>query len=576
MRRALLLTLLAAPAFGFESVCYDSANHYCSPAAGPNTARNRRVGNLDEHRQLFVTTLQKAGLPSSLSAPQTLDVYTSSSTVTIGSAVVPTLQPAPFEEATRVATRTFTAPELAQLPDFSYALWDWASGHEICPEMDVIDPVLCHDFASHMGPVNSNHFAPQTQQFYARYHQRALDRAAECKTMATALAPSGGRFDDDLKACEVEALSLEAVGQHFLQDAWSMGHMWQRWGSPNLSEFPGATIDEKRDRAVLTALVSGFIHGARGVLQALPNWTTYDVNDAMCAPWPEVRFVGDDGTISRGVGDDYLGELTPIQSQRLFDCATSGVLEVYQATGKVSGPASPEAGLETVDPTGPGCFGQRATNEAIVRGMEIDLKVLGLQNSIALDARFASWMLPQVARASGKVPVDNHTKNEFRLSLMRVTTLARVAAKDDPNGTTLANGGLGDFMGVLPNGQYANPGGYEDPSLPWGSVSNANGLTLARAFHRAHASDWCAALGQPQLDALKAHAADVSLDTQGKAAACAICTELASRQLRVGTSASQYDSSKEPLCGYLDPSGTFLYLSGTGTPTELAAQWCCP
>ena len=42
-------------------------------------------------------------------------------------------------------------------------------------------------------------------------------------------------------------------------------------------------------------------------------------------------------------------------------------------------------------------------------------------------------------------------KNEFRLSLMRVTTLARVTAKDDPDGTSLAQGGLGPHeLAVLP------------------------------------------------------------------------------------------------------------------------------
>lgn len=574
MKPALLLTLLAAPAFAFESVCYDSAGQPCNPAAGPNTARNRWVGNLDEHRQLFVTTAQKAGLPASLTATHLLDIYTSSATITVGSVVLPTLQPVPFELATRSVSRPFSPPELAELPDFSYSLWDWASGHETCPEADVADAVLCHDFASHMGPVNSNHFAPQSQQFYARYHQRALDRAAECKAMTVALAPAGGRFDEHLEACEAEALSIEAVGQHFLQDAWSTGHMWQRWGAPNLEEFPGATPTDKRDHAVLTALVSGFIHGARGVLQQLPNWTSYDVNDALCAPWPTVRFVASDGTISRGAGDDYLAELTPIQSQRLYDCATSGVLAVYQATGMVSGPASPAAGLTSVDPTGAGCFAQRATNEALVKGMEIDLKIAGVQTSIPLDARFSSWMVPQVARASGKVPVENHTKNDFRLSLMRVTTLARVAAKDDPAGTTLAEGGLGDFMGVQPNGAYANAARYEDPPLPWRSGTSA--LTLARAFHRAHAGDWCQTIDQNELDALKAHAADPTLDATAKTAACGICAELAVRHLRVGTSSTLYDSGQEPLCGYLNPAGAFLYRNGPGTPAQLAAGWCCP
>ncbi len=29
-------------------------------------------------------------------------------------------------------------------------------------------------------------------------------------------------------ACETEAKVLEAIGQHYLQDAWSMGHLWER------------------------------------------------------------------------------------------------------------------------------------------------------------------------------------------------------------------------------------------------------------------------------------------------------------------------------------------------------------
>jgi hypothetical protein len=31
-----------------------------------------------------------------------------------------------------------------------------------------------------------------------------------------------------LMACETEAKVLEAIGQHYLQDAWSMGHLWER------------------------------------------------------------------------------------------------------------------------------------------------------------------------------------------------------------------------------------------------------------------------------------------------------------------------------------------------------------
>lgn len=572
-RLLVLFSLAPLSALAWDSVCFEPNGRACSPSAGPQTARHRWIGPSDEHRQLFEQTREQAGLPASVSMPTTLTLFTSSSSVAIGGTMTPTLQPSAFEQATRERTRTFTIAELAQLPDFSYALWDWASGHETCPLNDGTDATLCHDFASHMGPVNSNHFVPQSQRAYTRAHALAVARATECKAMSDALGP---RFPEVQRACEVEALSLEAMGQHFLQDAWSMGHMWQRWGSSNLDEFPGATTEEKRDRAVLTALVSGFIHGARGVLQALPSWTTYDVNDALCAPWDDVRFVAKDGLVTQAVGDLYLAQMTAPQRQRFFDCATSGLLQVYAATGKAHGALGTPAGsLSPVDPTSDFCFGQRATNESIVRGMAIQLKVASIQTSIPLDARFSSWMVPQVARASGKVPVSRKTKNEFRFSLERVTTLARLTAKDAPLGTALAEGALGEFMGVSPNGAYATVSTYEDPPLPWGPGGSPRAVTLAQVFHVAHAKEWCAATTITQLDALKARANDALLDASARAATCSVCTEFVSRHLRVGTSTS-WDTANEPLCQGLTSSPAYVYVPGPGTPRALAQRWCCP
>ncbi|MDX2012407.1 MAG: hypothetical protein SFW67_19580 [Myxococcaceae bacterium] len=573
--RAALFALALAPslALAWDSVCFERPGRACTPFAGPQTARNRWVGPSDEHRQLFEQTREKAGLPFSVSAEQSLTIFTSASTVDITGQAAFTLQPSALDEVARVRRRTFTVGELAQLPDFSYALWDWASGHETCPLGDGTDATLCHDFASHMGPVNSNHFVPQAQGAYRRAHALALVRAADCRRLSESLA---GRFSEVTRACEVEALALEAMAQHFLQDAWSMGHMWERWGSANLDDFPGATVDEKRDRAVLTALVAGFIHGARGVLQALPTWTSYDVNDAMCAPWDDVRFVAKDGVTSQAVGDLYVSQLTPEQSRRFFDCATSGLLEVYRATAQAHGPlGNPAPGLSSIDPSGEGCFGQRATNEAIVRGMAIQLKVVGVQTAIPLDARFASWMVPQVARQSGKVPVPNTTKNAFRLSLERVATMARFVAKDAPGGTSLAEGGLGDFLGVLPNGRYATSATSEDPPLPWTPTGSFRAASLARTFHVAHAKDWCEATTLVQLEALRARARDATLDTEARAATCEVCTEFAARHLRVGTSAA-WDTTSEPLCQALVASPAYLYVPGPGVPRALARSWCCP
>lgn len=599
MKRALLVAaVLAAPAaWAWESACSVYANPAQDPSAlkmteglpcapqGEATARERWVGGFDEHRQLWEATREKAGLPAALSSTTPLQVFTTNATVMVGGQAAPTLLPAPFDAASRMRFRQVTVGELTQLPDFSYALWDWASGHETCPLAGASDATDCHDFAAHMGPVNSNHFLPQAGTYYAHYHALALGRAAACADMKAKVAGTGGRFDAFLRACELEALAFEAVGQHFLQDAWSMGHMWQRWGSASLADFPQGSTEDQRDRAVLVALVSGLFHGARSVMQALPSWTGYDVNDAMCAPWADVRFMTSTGTLGQGMGDNYLQLMAPFsanalydtQSQTFFSCAASGVLEVYRAAGESHGAATPQQGLMSVDPTSAICFGQRATNAAMARGAAVNLKVGGLQSTIPLDARFVSTMVPEVAKSQGKVPVSNKLRNEFRLSLSRFVTMARIRAKEDPLATDVADGQWGDLLGVKPNGQYTALAPYVDPALPWDAADD-KAVHVRRVFHRAHAADWCATMDDPALRALKAHAADASLDPEGRAVACTVCAEFAVRHLRIGTGATAYDTSQEPLCAYLAPTSAMLYREEPGVtePFAVASRWCCP
>ncbi|MEW5738347.1 MAG: hypothetical protein AB1938_05445 [Myxococcota bacterium] len=599
MTRALvLLVALGAPgAWAWESACSSFSNPAQEPDAlkasggnacqpnGLDTARARWVGRYDEHRVLWEVTREKAGLPVATSLTTPLQVFTSSQQLSVDGGVVSTLVPAAFEEATRMRFRQVTAGELAQLPDYSYALWDWASGHETCPLAGASDATDCHDFAAHMGPVNSNHFVPQSRGFYVHYHALAMGRAAECASMKAKVAGAGGRFDAFLRACEWEALAFEAVAQHFLQDAWSMGHMWQRWGSASLTDFPGADDEARRDRAVLVALVSGLLHGARSVLQAVPAWTGFDFNDAMCAPWADVRFKTPGGEVGNGLGDNYLQLIAPfsvnapydLQSQTFFSCAASGMLEVYRAAGENHGPAVPQAGLVSVDPSGPACFGQRATNEAMARGAAINLKVAGAQAAIPLNAAFVMKLVPQVAKSQGKVPVSDKVRTEFRLSLSRFVTMTRIRAKEEPEGTDVADGQWGELLGVKPNAQYTALPSYVDPPLPW-SATEPQVRHLTRLFHRAHATDWCQAMNDASLRALKDHAADPLLDAEGRAVACTVCAELAVRHLRVGSSAASYDTSKEPLCALLAPGSTVIYREEPGVtePFALASRWCCP
>ena len=85
-----------------------------------------------------------------------------------------------------------------------------------------------------MGAVNSNHFLPQAYDAYRHYHELAMQHAKTCQEASEAMSPENRAFHrESLRACERMALTYEAFGQHFLQDAWSMGHMWERWGSPN-------------------------------------------------------------------------------------------------------------------------------------------------------------------------------------------------------------------------------------------------------------------------------------------------------------------------------------------------------
>ncbi len=607
-----LAVLVAAPsARAWESVCYEypdttlepsayatASGRACSPSAGPNVARQRWVGALDEHRAIFERTRERAGLPAAVSNTVRLRVFTSSDTVTSGTGTVPTLRPVAFESTLRAWTRAFTVGELAQLPDFSYALWDWATGHESCP-LDGIGatPESCHGFATHMGPVNANHFVPLAGAFYARYHALALGRARECAAERTALGAAATRFEGYLRDCEIEALAIESVGQHFLQDAWSSGHMWQRWGSPDLADFPGPTLEERRSRAVLVALVSGFVHGSRGVLQVLPEWAGLDVNDALCAPNDGVAFVRN-GTATRAIGDDFLALLPAnggrgteynAQSERLYSCAAAGLIAVYTAAGQNHGALAPlDPTLSVVDPTGSECFGQRVTNRAIVAGAAIQLRVAGAQVELPVDSRLASMIVPNLARAAGNATVTPALRNQFRLELVRAMSIARITAKDAPDGVQLAEGSLGPLLGAQPNGRFVSRtplAPYIDPDLPWPGTADLatpsaseRALALARLFHRGHAADWCNATDASRLAALRAHAGDTSLDTSGRAAACEACAEVVQRHLRVG-SALAYDTSAEPLCHYLATTPAYVFQpasSGADTAT-LARAWCaCP
>jgi hypothetical protein len=624
MRRRLAAVLLllasATRAAAWDSRCYLAGGAEC--LSGPATARSRWIGPSDEHRALLELGRIFGGLPSSTSDDFTLPVFTSDETLDVAfsggtppppfeSAAPPptepvtSLVPVSFIDTKRTQQRTMSFPEFAQLPDHAYSLWDWALGNETCPLGDGTPAVACHEFKTHMGPVNSNHFVPQSAFFYEYYHRLALDRAADCKRMTIRLGNARARFAEFPVACEQEALVLEAVGQHFLQDAWASGHMWERWGSPDLADFPSLT------RALLVAMTSGLIHGARAVLEDLPTeavallgTTEYHFDDPLNAPAPAVGFRGPSDLLPQaGVGDLYLTNLIaqqgasfPAEFDRLFSCEAAGLRAVYQAAGEPEGALGPlRAGLSAVDPTSDAsCFGQRATNAAMQKGIGLDFSTPdGTPVRIELDSFAATHLVPILSTQAGGTPTAAD-RAQYQVDMAHLVAIARLTAAQDPNSVTLASGGLPPLLGIEANGFYVKTplAPYVDPPLPWpatgGSGNDADrSRALARTFHRAHAIDWCNAFHDgdaQQLDvaafADKIHALnDDGVTGPEVDALCGMCTEFATRHLRVGTDAGDYDTEREPLCNFIadDPaSAQYVYQDGTESDTiaALAAQHC--
>ena len=257
--------------------------------------------------------------------------------------------------------------------------------------------------------------------------------------------------------------------------------------------------------------------------------------------------------------------------------------EVYAAAGENHGAlGAPADGLRTLDPTGPECFGQRATNRAMLEAAAVQFRIVGQQVTLGLDSRVVGWIIPTVAHETGEVPVPTRLKNQFRLEMQRIVSLTRLLAKERPEGTELADGRFGSFLGAKPNGEYASGACW-----PRTSIRRCHGhrrrtrcprrgsgrMALARVFHQGHSADWCRTSSSDGLEALRARASDVSLDEPTRAAACEVCSEFALRHLRVGTGSGSYDTSAEPLCHYLS-GGPYLYQPGPGEPEALARTWC--
>ncbi|MBL6929698.1 MAG: hypothetical protein ISR44_11045, partial [Rhodospirillales bacterium] len=220
-----------------------------APRDGPGLSQFTTGKNRNEHTEMANATLHKMGAATafameSMEPLSITDLNASllrrdlkASGSRIGLEDRGTFEDNP---ATALEERSFPAPpHFAGIPDFSYTIYDWVSKNVLCPPLPVGAPYRrrCHSYAHwHGAALNASHFGTQAGDMYVHIHRVALNLAGRARDMRQRLERSDAPGDltahrDFVREAELMALAYEGYAQHFLQDRWSMGHMWERWNA---------------------------------------------------------------------------------------------------------------------------------------------------------------------------------------------------------------------------------------------------------------------------------------------------------------------------------------------------------
>ena len=504
----------AAPAVAWDSTCVkygntlygasDAAKRICAGSdsttacsTAQDEARGVRVG---EHALLASRGLAAAGLATLVSA-QLPSYATTGTPFGTGASVTPGVPGVLGSSSSMLRHRT-TLPELAEVPDASYGLADFLLGNEHCFARGAVSSdatrdraargtadgaTTCHDFSSRMGSVNSTHFGPQAKASYVNYHALALQVAGRCRADVAKLPASDAYTAKVASACELEAMALEVTGQHYLQDSWSSGHMWQRWGTPLFE-----TTADGRVRQQVVAMLSGLIHGWRSLAQDYAV-VSYWKDDQLCMPGffssytpaEEARHTSElvrfgfpaSATRYAAGGDDYLLSCTafkqserwavastqsdsPLRPQyrRLLTCSARGVAEIYEAGPKTAGARRNEdvlleSGIRTS--LDDGCWAQRVTNQSMVLGSAVS--TLARLDDPALITRWAIERLPWMASTVTTETISDATwtaiRDRLRVDFAAYGLAIRQAAALRPEGLDAADLATTPLLGFGANGQ---------------------------------------------------------------------------------------------------------------------------
>lgn len=405
---------------------------------------------------------------------------------------------APFgdDPGTEVEERRIPPPGLfAGLPDYSYGLYDWLNKNTTCPAFaDGNYAWRCHEFMGWLGALNSVHFGSQATDMYAHQHRNALALARRAREMREAMTEAErDAYADELREAELLALAYEGYAQHFLQDRWAMGHMWERWDAPDPQQEPGSLPAH-----LAIGALSGIIHGSEALVND-HRWLEVLLTraDSMSSPLPgpgrtaipmNYRHVrdGEEGPVTPGIGDERyqdalngrfsLNRYEPgrrdqtlnVQTQMtgMMECASAGWTEVIRELGpgerggwgiydaRISVSAPEFRVIEEDD-----CWNMWATNESMMIGL------LGPNagRSLALIAA-TDFVIPDLGPEIGVGPegVVVGSRTEFVAYAGRLWLYGR----DDPSGTQVARGEMTSFAQSL--GSLFGQEEQLDPNTIWG------------------------------------------------------------------------------------------------------------
>jgi hypothetical protein len=453
------------------------------------------------------------------------------------------------------------ATNFAGIPDFSYTIYDWINMNELCPpirsgQMPAGVPKGCHNYTYWQGGgFNASHFGSQATRSYQRLHATALALAARARQLRQRIEADPANLEayrDVIREAEMEALAYEGYAQHFLQDRWAMGHMFERWGAP---EYDPSGIGLDPTRALMAGAFTGIIHGYESVLhvpdalsspeagvfntvrnlgERALDWLGRQVGlveettppPAVRVEIPNWRRPGSD-TEYPGVGDyraydmqrgrytaranlpgnfrlEYNSETNlpvGLQYAELMRCSGAGFAEVIRAFGANGSGYGLNAVALSHDAGSlrPDCFNAWATNDAILMGMGDEFQLAG-RIATAAQAGFRIGHVINLITGNGTLedlPPEIQgfvfSRNDT-LSITRIYVRAQMAAYNDPSGLDLAQGGLGRLLNVptgdtYPIASYLEPGDLS--ALPDQDPRGRDSETVFGFFNRSHSDYFC-------------------------------------------------------------------------------------